>query len=157
MAEQTVIRQPGEGEAFWMLGGLYEVKAAGGETNGAATVMEMTIPEGMGPPPHRHPGAEAVYVLEGTVNFHIGDDVVKGGAGSFVYIPAGTLERFEPTSTARVLVMYLPGGMEEFFAEAGEPATRRDLPPRPEGEPDVERLAAIGNRYGIEMAVPGGT
>src|SRR5947207_8481176 len=48
MADETVVRQPGEGKAIWMLGGLYEVKAAGDETGGKLTVMEMTIPAGMG-------------------------------------------------------------------------------------------------------------
>jgi hypothetical protein len=49
----------------------------------------------------------------------------------------------------RLLVIYLPGGIEEFFAEAA-----RELPPPPESPPDVERLAAIAERYGMEMAPP---
>jgi quercetin dioxygenase-like cupin family protein len=150
----TVVRNRGEGKALWMLGGLYEVKASGEETDGAMTIMEMTIPAGMGPPPHTHPGAEAVYVLEGTLRYHIGDETVEGGPGSFFYIPNGTWERFEPTSTIRVLVVYQPGGIDDFFAEAGEEAQARELPPPPESPPDVERLAAIAGRYGMEMAPP---
>jgi quercetin dioxygenase-like cupin family protein len=154
MADTTVVRNPGEGNALWMLGGLYEVKAAGDETNGAVTVMEMTIPAGMGPPPHTHPGGEAVYVLEGTLRYHIGDDTFEGGPGSFFYIPEGTLERFEPTSQVRVIVIYTPGGIERFFAEAGEPAQARELPPPPDGPPDIERLVAIGEKYGMRIEVP---
>src|SRR5438128_718175 len=122
MADTLVVRQPGEGTGYWMLGGLYHVKAAGDETGGAVTIMEMTIPPGMGPPPHTHPGGEAVYVIEGTVRYHIGDDVVEGGPGSFFYVPQGTWENFEPVSQIRVLVIYTPGGMDQFFAEAAEPA-----------------------------------
>jgi quercetin dioxygenase-like cupin family protein len=153
MAE-TVVRQPGEGTALWMLGGLYEVKAAGGETDGQVTVMEMTIPEGMGPPPHTHDGGEAVYVLEGTVRYHIGDDMVEGGPGSFFYVPAGTWENFEPATQIRVLVIYTPGGVDQFFAEVGEPAERREVPAAPESPPDVESLAAIGAKYGLEVRQP---
>lgn len=48
MAKNSVVRRPGDGDAFWLLNGLYEVKASGEETNGEMTVMEMTIPEGGG-------------------------------------------------------------------------------------------------------------
>jgi quercetin dioxygenase-like cupin family protein len=154
MAGTSVVRKPGEGEALWMLGGLYEVKASGEETGGSLTVMEMTIPAGMGPPPHTHPGGEAVYVLEGRLRYHIGEETFEGGPGSFFYIPEGTWERFEPTEQVRVLVVYQPGGVDRFFAEAGEPARAREVPPAPEGPPDVERLAALGARYGMDMKAP---
>ncbi|MCQ8773636.1 cupin domain-containing protein [Streptomyces telluris] len=151
MAKNAHVRHSGDGKAIWMLNGLYEVKASSDETNGVMTVMEMTIPEGMGPPPHTHPGTESVYVIEGTLRYHIGDETVEGGPGSFFHIPEGTLERFEPTSTVRLLVVYTPGDIDQFFAEAGEPAQRRELPPRSETPPDVDRLIEIGKRHGIQM------
>jgi quercetin dioxygenase-like cupin family protein len=150
----SVVRKPGEGNAFWMLGGLYEVKAASAETGGALTAMEMTIPAGMGPPPHTHPGTESVYVLEGTVRYHIGDETIEGGPGSFFHIPEGVVENFEPTSDVRVLVLYTPGGIDEFFAEAGEPAERREVPPAPAEPPDIERLIAIGEKHGMQIRPP---
>src|ERR1700736_5474268 len=146
MTDKTVVRQPGEGQAFWMLGGLYEVLLSGDDSNGALTIMQMTIPAGMGPPPHTHPGSESVYVVDGTFKYHIGDETIDGGPGSLFHIPAGTLECFEPTSTVRVLISYMPGGIEKFFAEAGEPAQKREIPPAPTAPPDVERLAEIGAR-----------
>jgi len=156
MRNGSVARQKGEGQAFWMLGGLYELKVASDETEGAMTVMEMTIPPGMGPPAHTHPGTESVYVLEGALRYHIGDDVVEGGPGSVFHIPAGTVEHFEPTGDAplRVLVTYAPGGIERFFAEAGEVAKSHELPPPLEGPPDLERIAATGARYGMQILPP---
>jgi hypothetical protein len=53
-----------------------------------------------------------------------------------------------------VLVTYTPGGIEKFFAEAGEPAAGPGLPPPPEEPPDVERLAGIASRHGMEIQVP---
>jgi quercetin dioxygenase-like cupin family protein len=157
MADKTVVRKRGEGKALWMLGGLYEVKASSDETDGKLTVMEMTIPAGMGPPPHTHPGGEAVYVLEGAVRYHIDGEVTEGGPGSFFYIPEGTWENFEPMETIRVLVIYAPGAnIEQFFAEAGEDAQSRELPPPPEGPPDIEELVAVGEKYGMEMRPPEG-
>ncbi|WP_192809995.1 cupin domain-containing protein [Actinomadura rudentiformis] len=154
MAGTVVARKPAEGDAFWVLGGLYEVKVSSEESGGEMVVMQMTIPEGMGPPPHTHPGAETVYVLDGTLRYHIGEETVEGEPGSIFRIPAGVWENFEPTSTARVLVVYSPGAdADKFFAEAGERAPVRDLPPSAE-PPDVERLIAAAARYGIEIRSP---
>jgi quercetin dioxygenase-like cupin family protein len=154
MVKGSVVRHRGEGDAFWVLGGLYEVKAAGDESNGELTVMEMTLPTGTGPPLHTHPGPEAVYVLEGTILYHIGDEVVEGRPGSFFCIPPGTVEAFEATDTARVLVVYRPGGIDRFFAEIGERARARELPPPSDSPPDMERIAAAGERYGVRFQVP---
>lgn len=151
MASESVVRNAGEGDAFWMLGGLYELKASSAETGGEMTVMEMTLPAGTGPPPHTHPGRESVYVLEGELKYHIDGEVHEGGPGSFFRIPAGVLENFEAVTDVRVLVTYAPGGIEAFFAEAGERADRRELPPAPTEPPDLERLAAIGEKHGMQI------
>jgi len=155
MGDKLVARKRGEGEALWMLGGLYEVKAAAEETNGALTIMEVTIPVGAAPPPHIHSCGEAVYVLEGRGSYHIGDDTIALEAGSFYYFPAGTIETFVPSETMRLLLIYTPGGMDQFFAEAGEPAKSHTIPPQ-SGAPDVERLVEIGNRHGLQLLAPGG-
>jgi quercetin dioxygenase-like cupin family protein len=151
----TVTRRAGESDARWMLGGLYEIRVSGEETDGAMTVLEFTIPEGMGPPPHVHDSAEFVYVLEGTVRFHSEGKTFEAGPGSVVHFPADTEETFEPVGgTVRLLAVYTPGGIDRFFKEAGEPAESRDVPPPMEGPPDLERLAAIAEKYGLELRVP---
>jgi len=154
MPETTVVRKADEGRAIWMLGGLYEVLVSSDETGGATTVMKMTMPAGMGPPPHRHPGSETVYVLDGTVDYHIGDETVTGGPGTIFHIPADTLERFDPTTAASVLVTYAPGGIEKFFAEAGEAALTRELPPPSSEPPDFERIVEIAAKYGMNIQPP---
>jgi quercetin dioxygenase-like cupin family protein len=152
MAE-VLARHQGEGDALWMLGGLYEVKAAGEETNGRATVMEITVPAGMGPPPHVHDGDEFVYVLEGTGTWHADGQTIEAGPGSLLFFKQGVEETFEPTGELRLLIFYTPGGIDRFFKEFGEPAERREIPPAPEGPPDVERLVELGARYGLELRV----
>ena len=37
--------------------------------------------------PHAHTNEQVVYILEGVVDFHIGDDVVRLGPGGLVVIP----------------------------------------------------------------------
>jgi mannose-6-phosphate isomerase-like protein (cupin superfamily) len=155
MAGKTVVHKAGEGKAFWMLGGLYEVLLSSDETNGASTVMQMTMPAQSGPPPHVHHGVhETVYVVEGTITCYFDGQKVEAGPGSLVRIPADTPERFEPTTKARVVVTYEPGGMDKFFAEAAQPAARRELPATPTAPPDTRRLTEIGSRYGLEFQAP---
>jgi quercetin dioxygenase-like cupin family protein len=157
MPEEVIVRKPDEGTAYWMLGGLYEVKASGSETGGAATIMEMTLPAGSGPPPHTHPGSESVYVLEGQLRYNINGEDFEGGPGSFFHIPKGVVENFEPAgdSPARILVVYTPGGIDQFFAEVGEIATTRAIPPPLEEAPDLETVAAAGAKYGMDIQIPG--
>lgn len=154
MSGKTIAHKQGEGDAIWMLGGLYEVLVSSDETNGATTVMQFTIPVGAGPPLHSHDQAESVYVVEGRLTYHLGGEMIEVGPGSSVYIPPGAHETFEPKETARVVITYTPGGIDKFFAEAGEPAPRREIPPPPSSPPDVDRLAQIGARYGLHIEGP---
>ena len=144
----------GQGAAYWVLGGLYEVLASADETAGAVTVMQFTIPEGAGPPPHTHVGSESIYVLEGTVRFLVDGEAHDVGPGAFFHFPAGTLETFEPTSTAKLLVTYEPGGIDKFFAEVGEVAPRREVPPPMDAPPDLEALARAAEQYGLQLQLP---
>src|SRR5258708_26504358 len=96
MATNAVVRQQGEGDAYWMLGGFYEVKVSSADSDGAVTIMEMTLPAGMGPPPHTHPGDESLLVLEGRIAYHIDGETYDRGPGSSFHTPAGTLADFEP-------------------------------------------------------------
>jgi len=155
MAEKVVVRNPDEGQAYWMLGGLYEVKISGAETGGTLAMMQMTLPASMGPPPHRHDGDESVYVLEGRIAYHIDGQTYEAGAGSCFHVPQGALENFEPTEDSRILVLYTPArDMEAFFAEAAEPAQRREVPPAPTAPPDIERITAIAQKHGLEIPAP---
>jgi quercetin dioxygenase-like cupin family protein len=154
MAASTVVRDQGQGEAYWMLDGLYEVKISSAESGGELTLMQMTIPAGAGPPPHTHPGAETVCVLDGRIRYHIDGRTYEGGPGSCFHVPAGVQENFEPLEETRLLVAYTPGGIEGFFAEAGEPAARRILPEPSEEPPDIARLIEIGERHGMHISAP---
>lgn len=149
MAE-TVVHAHGQGDAYWLLGGLFDVKVATPEL----TVVEVSLRAGAGPPPHTHPGGESVYVLDGRIRYHIGGEVHEGGPGAFFHVPAGTPENFEPVEDSRLLVTYTPGGMDRFIEEAGERAPRHELPPSPSEPPDVGRLVEIGRRHGMNLVLP---
>lgn len=148
---QVVTRRSDEGPAYWFLGGLYEVLVSGEESGGAVTVMCITVPAGSASPPHTHSGGEVINVLDGQIRVHVGDDVVEGGPGSSFHYPAGTLEWFEASTQATIVATYLPGGIDEFFAEVGDRAPSRELPPPSGTPPDLARIASVGARYGLEI------
>ena len=153
----AIARTAGESRALWFLGGLYEVLLSGEESGGAATVMRMSAPAGTGSPPHTHPGDESLYVVEGELDVHIGDEVVAAKAGDYFFFPAGTREWFEAKTTpATVLVTYLPGGIDKFFTELAEPAASRELPPPSDEPPDFERLVRVAAEHGMNIEAPPG-
>jgi len=121
MAAKTAVRQADESDALWMLGGLYEIKVSSEDTGDAMSVIQFTIPEGSGPPPHVHNCAELVYVVEGKARFHVAGETIEAGPGAVLHFPEGTEETFEPIGQVKLVIVYTPGGMDRFFKEAGSP------------------------------------
>ena len=154
VSEKTVVRKTGEGDAYWFLGGLYEVLLSSDDTNGKTTVMRFTIPVGMGPPMHSHDSAEDVYIIDGTATYHVNGEMIECGPGAALHLPPGTSETWVPKTTTTVLITYSPGGIEKFFAKEGERATKLEVPPPPASPPDMERLAAEGEKFGLHIEGP---
>lgn len=153
---QATYTRKNQGKPLWVLGSLFDILATGKETGGHLTVVEMTFAPGKpGAPPHRHDCGEAVYVLEGTIRYHVDDQTFDAKPGDFFYFPAGTTEWMENpgSSPARALTIYDRSGIEDFFAEVAEPATTRTLQPNPPA-PDLAKLTAAGKRHGLEILGP---
>ncbi len=160
VANRAVTYVPsGEGKPLYFVGDLYTFKVTGEQTNGALGLWEALIPPQAGPPPHiHHREDECFYVLEGEFEFpNDGDDVVRAGAGSLVYVPRGNLHTYKNVGPepGRMLVSQTPGGSHErFFEELGEQAQDSTTPPASEGPPDVRRIVVTAAKYGIEMPPP---
>ena len=54
------------------------------------------IEPGMDINPHKHPFEQVVYIVEGSVRFHVGDDVMEAGPGSLIRIPPDVMHYAEP-------------------------------------------------------------
>jgi quercetin dioxygenase-like cupin family protein len=109
------------------------VKARAGDTGGALGLVETVIPHRHSAPLHVHAHEdEAFYVLAGAIDFVCGDQRFRAEAGAFVYLPRGIPHTFLGISEepSRVLVLLLPGGLEEAFTEPArfdEVLGRRDV------------------------------
>lgn len=144
----------GEGPTVWLNGDIYELKAGSTATSEQMAVLEATVPPGGGPPPHLHKHEdEAFYVVDGELDVRIGERTVRASSGDFVFIPRDTVHSFHNPGLriARQLLIFTPGGFEEFFLEAGEPAMAgRPIPPPSAGE--QPRIKATAEKYGSPQA-----
>ncbi len=153
---REILLNQGEGNAFWVLGDLYTFKITGKENQGAFTIIEQIIQPQGGPPPHiHHREDEAFYVLEGSFSFLCGDQQRVFGAGSFVYIPKGTLHTFKNIAErpGKLMVTITPAGLEEFFYAIGTPAA--DLSTPPAFDPGIiEKIMQLAKDYQMEVKLP---
>jgi quercetin dioxygenase-like cupin family protein len=139
----------GEGNTVQVPGHPLTYKATKEDTDGAYSLLEAIITGG-GPPQHIHKAEEeAFYVLEGEVNILIGDQTIRGTAGSFVLIPRGTVHTFwnAGSTPAKVLVILSSAGLEQFFIEVvGEEEI--------DTATFVERVIAAAPKYNLEIVGP---
>jgi quercetin dioxygenase-like cupin family protein len=133
---------------------MYRFLVTGEETGGAYFAMEALVPPGGGPPPHVHRNEdETFYVLEGHVEFRLGDDRVTAGAGDFVNIPRGRVHNFHNASSsmAKLILTFTPAGIEHFFEETLERALDPTQAPPDNVAEVAARYAEAAPRYGIEF------
>ncbi|MFY1669540.1 cupin domain-containing protein [Plantactinospora sp. WMMB334] len=114
-----------------LAGDNYAMLIGGEQTNGKYCLIDMRVPDGGGPPPHRHDFEEMFTILEGEIEFTFRGEKRTVGAGSTVNIPANAPHFFRNVSgaSARMLCMCTPAGQEEFFRRVGDEVASKDAPP----------------------------
>ena len=151
------ILRTGVGQAVWVVGDHYTIKASGEDTGGAFALIEVLVPPQSGPPPHVHRREdEAFYVLEGEFEVHIDNQRLTAGPGSWVTLANGSLHHFKNISQApaQMLILATPAGLDQFFLEAGRVATDTSQESGTATPNDIEKLLAIAPKYGIEIKLP---
>lgn len=154
MTATATVLQPGEGQSIWQLGNVFTVKASGDQTQGRFALLEQ-VAAGAPPPLHIHDADdEAFYVLDGSVDLYVGDDVLRAEAGAFCLIPAGIQHSFVSTSPepARLLLVVSPAGFEQFFAEVEQRFPEAAGMPAPEAAGPV--LGELAAQYGLQIVGP---
>ena len=80
----------GGGDTIQFFDQVYRVKASGAQTGGSFGLVEVSTPQGSGPPPHVHEREdEAFYVLEGSYEVTVGNDRFDAREGFFIFAPRG--------------------------------------------------------------------
>lgn len=140
-------------------GGTYTILVSGEDTGGRYSLIDMLVPPGGGPPPHRHDFEEMFTILDGEIELTFRGEAHRANAGSTVNIPANAPHAFKNTSDkpARLLCMCAPAGQEEFFMAVGDPINSRTArPPKLSPAEQVERMQRaklLSAKYRTELLV----
>jgi quercetin dioxygenase-like cupin family protein len=143
-----------------LAGDTYTILLSGADTAGRYCLIDMHIPPGGGPPPHRHDFEESFTVLEGEIEATFRGEKTTVHAGQTVNIPANAPHSFTNASgaAARLLCVCAPAGQEEFFAQVGVPVpTRRSTPPKldqAEQAALMKKSQELAPKYRTELLQP---
>jgi quercetin dioxygenase-like cupin family protein len=143
-----------------MAGDTYTILVSGAETAGRHCLIDMHVPPGGGPPPHRHDFEEMFTLLEGELEFTFRGETSTVRAGSTVNIPANAPHAFKNASAVavRMLCMCTPAGLEEFFMAVGDLVDSRTAPPPKLTKEEIgerqKKAASLLAKYRTEMVTP---
>lgn len=143
-----------------LVGDTYTILLTGRDTAGRYCLIDMHVPPGGGPPPHRHDFEESFTVLEGEIEATFRGATSTVRAGQVINIPANAPHQFrnESEHPARLLCICSPAGQEEFFMEVGVPvATRTTAPPplEPTAQSALKaKSEALAPKYRTEVVKP---
>jgi quercetin dioxygenase-like cupin family protein len=140
-----------------VVGDTYTILVSGADTAGRYTLIDMHVPAGGGPPPHRHDFEEMFTILDGQIEFTFRGVSVVARAGETINVPANAPHVFRNVSErpARLLCLCSPAGQEEFFKEVGVPvAHRTEAPPALDEAATaafIARAVALAPKYRTEL------
>jgi quercetin dioxygenase-like cupin family protein len=140
-----------------LVGDTYTVLLRGEDTAGRHCLIDMYVPPGGGPPPHRHDFEETFTLLEGELEFMFRGETRLAGPGVTVHVPANVPHRFHNAgeTAARMLCICSPAGQEGFFEEVGVKVEARMEAPPKLGEAEMkaagEKAMRLAAKYRTEM------
>ena len=134
-----------------LVGDTYTILLTGDDTNGRYCLIDMHIPPGGGPPPHRHDFEESFTILEGEMEATFRGEKSVVRAGETINSPANAPHQFQNKSQqpVRLLCICSPAGQEKFFQEVGVPVATRTTPP-----PKLDEAAQAAFRAKAEALAP---
>jgi len=155
-AGELLHRPYGSGATYWGPGDMYRFLVTGAESGGAYFAMEAFVPPGGGPPPHIHRNEdETFYIVEGSCDIRLGDELITAGVGDFVNVPRGAVHNFHNSGDApmRMILTFTPAGIEKFFEETLERALDPTAPTPDNVDEVAARYAEAAPRYGMEFLI----
>jgi quercetin dioxygenase-like cupin family protein len=155
--DQVTVTPAAQRAGTWALGSLFERVLTANQTGGTLAASIVSQPPGLASPLHVHTReAEAWFVLDGTITYRAGVDLVDLAAGDFIYLPRDVPHAFRITGTtpARYLALSLPGRLLDLYDELGTPATTAQLPDSGIAEADILRWNELAPQYGLRVVGP---
>jgi quercetin dioxygenase-like cupin family protein len=138
-------------------GNVYTVLISGTQTEGRYCLIDMLVPDGGGPPPHRHQFEEMFTLLEGELEFTFRGETQTIRAPASINVPANAPHQFANRSgrMAHMLCMCTPSGQEDFFLAVADRIPDRQSPsPKPDAEKQAEKkelMQKLAPKYRTEF------
>jgi quercetin dioxygenase-like cupin family protein len=163
LRRQLAVARPDQDQSLThvgLVGDTYTILLSGEDTAGRYTLIDMHVPPGGGPPPHRHDFEEMFTVLEGELELTFRGEHLIARAGETVNVPANAPHAFTNASgqPVRLLCLCSPSGQEEFFLEVGERVATRTQPPPELDEAAqaafISKSVALAPQYRTELLPP---
>jgi mannose-6-phosphate isomerase-like protein (cupin superfamily) len=139
---QGVILEPGQGRSVSLRGTEVAFKVESRNAAGASCTEWVAAP-GFDTGLHVHERLEETwYVLEGELEFQVGDENFHAAAGACVFVPPRVPHAFanRGESPAKFLLFLSPPGHDRYFDELAEILAA-------EGPPDSDAIADLRHRY----------
>ncbi|WP_052351964.1 cupin domain-containing protein [Deinococcus pimensis] len=154
--EPVFVRRVTRDNTYDLRADRFSVLLSGEDTGGRLAVLDLCARRSFELPVHVHRHEdELIAVMEGRLGVHVGDRYAEAAPGQVLLLPRGVPHALHVLSdTARLCVTYSPAGFEHFLREVARPAV--GFWPDAPGPPDVPRLVAVGERYGLQF-FPGTT
>jgi quercetin dioxygenase-like cupin family protein len=117
------------------------------QTGETVAVFEEVVPAGAGTPLHRHlTSNEVIYIQDGMFKFKLGEQVATGRAGTWVFIPQGTVHGWKNigSEAGKAFYIFSPAEGAKVFETLGDlqlPFTALDQ----------ATLDSVYQRYGYEL------
>ena len=137
-------------------GALFHFLANGNQTGNSFSLIYIEVHKGNEPPAHVHQNEdESYYILEGSIRFFVGDQVLEAHAGDFIHLPKGVPHRFELISKfVKELMWITSSGLEKWFWEHSAPAPDMQAVPiatEPPPAAVLDHFVLTLSQYGVEM------
>jgi len=140
-----------------MVGNTYTITVAGKDTDNRFCVIDMHVPPGGGPGPHRHDFEETFTLIDGEleVTFRGEKSIVR--AGDTVNVPSNAPHQFHNSTSrpVRMICICSPAGHDRFILELGVRVATRTTPPPNLDEKQmaefVKNAKAISPKYHTEL------
>jgi quercetin dioxygenase-like cupin family protein len=139
--------------SYWYIGHLMSLLVTSKQTNGRYALLRATERRGLEPPPHTHTKEDETFlILGGEVVYTVGNQTFNAKEGDVVFLPKNIQHSFKiQTEKLETLILLTPGGLENYFVEMSKPADELQLPPMPQGPPDIKKLVATASKYGVKF------
>ncbi len=130
LRRNLAVARPNEDQSLphiGLAGDTYTILLSGDDTDGRYCLIDMLIPPGGGPPPHRHDFEESFTLLEGEIEFTFRGEKSIVQAGETINIPATAPHSFINSSdqSVRLLCICSPAGQAEYFSQLGAAVASR--------------------------------